>query len=40
MTPFGIFEITPLGIVYAIIGGLLLKTFLRLARERATLGLT
>jgi ABC-2 type transport system permease protein len=31
---------TVLSIVYAVIGGLLLKAFLRLARERATLGLT
>jgi ABC-2 type transport system permease protein len=31
---------TVLSVVYALIGGLLLKAFLRLARERATLGLT
>ena len=31
---------TALSIVYAVLGGLLLKAFLRLARERATLGLT
>ena len=31
---------TLLSIVYAVLGGLLLKAFLRLARERATLGLT
>ena len=31
---------TLLSIVYAVIGGVLLRAFLRLARERATLGLT
>ena len=31
---------TLLSIVYAVLGGVLLRAFLRLARERATLGLT
>jgi len=29
-----------LSVIYAVLGGVLLKAFLRLARERATLGLT
>jgi hypothetical protein len=31
---------TLLSIVYAVLGAVLLRAFLRLARERATLGLT